>query len=87
MGRRRDRFTQARSGRFPLTMARCGESGTVVEVGGDDETRKRMSDLGFTAGAVLSVIGRSAGGVIVDVRGSRVALDPAVASDMLIEAV
>ena len=72
---------------IPLAMAERGETGTVVAVGGNPGMRRYVTGLGFTPGSELSVIDRTPGDVIVRIRSSRIALDAAMAADMLIRTV
>jgi ferrous iron transport protein A len=67
-------------GGIPLTMASEGDTGTIVRITGNQEARRYMSNLGFTAGSKVSVIKRVSKDLIVDIKGSRIAMDASVAS-------
>jgi len=61
--------------KMPLTMALPGEVNTIRKVGGKEETRKFLENLGFVAGGQVTVVSQISGNMIVNVKESRVALD------------
>ncbi|SFL23594.1 ferrous iron transport protein A [Lachnospiraceae bacterium KH1T2] len=69
---------------MPLTMANPGETLTVAKVGGLDDTKRFLSNLGFTEGAEVKVISKIGGNLIVNIRDSRVALDNAMAKKIMV---
>lgn len=64
----------------PLVTARIGESGKVVRISGKPETRKFLCELGFVVGEAITVISENSGNLILDVKGSRIAMDRMMAS-------
>ena len=64
---------------MPLTMATPGEINLIKKVGGKAETRQFLENLGFIPGGQVSVITRIGGNVIVEIKGSRVAVNREVA--------
>lgn len=44
---------------MPLTMAGIGETNTISRIGGNEETRRFLANLGFVAGAKLLYCRRS----------------------------
>ena len=60
---------------MPLTMAAIGEENIIRRVGGNEETRRFLENLGFVAGAGITVISAIGGNVIVNVKDSRVAIN------------
>lgn len=72
--------TMPTNGGIPLSMASDGETGTIVRITGNQETRRYMSNLGFTAGSRVSVVKRVSKDLIVEIKGSRIAMDASVAS-------
>ena len=58
-----------------LTMALPGEVNTIRKVGGKEETRKFLENLGFVAGGQVTVVSQNSGNMIVNVKESRVALE------------
>ena len=69
---------------MPLTMATCGEPNTVKRVGGKEETKKFLENLGFVAGSVVTVVSTVSGNLIVNVKDSRIALGKDMAMKILV---
>ena len=66
---------------MPLTMANPGECYTIRKVGGKEETRRFLENLGFVVGGNVTVIN---GNLIVNVKDSRVAVGKDMAAKILI---
>ena len=58
---------------MPLTMANIGEVNEIKRIGGNEETRRFLANLGFVAGAEITVVSAIGGNVIVNSMDSRVA--------------
>lgn len=69
---------------MPLTMAQPGEYNLIKKVGGKPETRQFLENLGFIAGGQVTVINKVGGSLIVEVKGTRVAVDQNMASKIMI---
>jgi ferrous iron transport protein A len=65
-------------------MVEPGKESTIVKVGGRDETRKFLENLGFVAGAVVTVVASMGGNVIVNIKESRVAISKEMAIKILV---
>ena len=61
-------------GMMPLTMAKVGEPNTIKRIGGREETKKFLENLGFVTGSVVTVVSEISGNMILNVKDSRVAL-------------
>ena len=59
---------------MPLTMMSTGETNTIKRVGGKEETRRFLENLGFVAGGAVTVVSETGGNLIVNVKDSRVAV-------------
>ena len=59
---------------MPLTMATMGEVNKIVKVGGNEETRRFLENLGFVAGTEITVVSSIGGNLIVNVKDSRIAV-------------
>ena len=68
---------------LPLSMAKLGEVCEIKKVGGKEETRKFLESLGFVVGATVTIVSENAGNLIVNVKGSRVAIDKGMASKIM----
>lgn len=69
---------------MPLTMAKCGEPNTIKRVGGKEETKKFLENLGFVVGSAVTVVSTVSGNLIVNVKDSRVALGKDMANKIQI---
>ena len=69
---------------MPLTMATMGEVNKVVKVGGNEETRRFLENLGFVAGTEITVVSSIGGNLIVNVKDSRIAVNEDMARHIVI---
>lgn len=69
---------------MPLSMAKTGEMVTIRRITGKDEVRQHLAELGFVADTSITVVNEIAGNLILQVKNSRVALDRAMASRIMI---
>ena len=69
---------------MPLTMATMGEVNKIVKVGGNEETRRFLENLGFVAGTEITVVSSIGGNLIVNVKGSRIAVNEDMARHIVI---
>ena len=69
---------------MPLTFAELGERNIVKKVGGSDEVRQHLADLGFVVGSEVSVVSTMGGNIIVNVKESRIAISEEMAKRIMI---
>ena len=69
---------------MPLTLAGIGERNVIGRVGGNEDTRRFLGNLGIITGAEITVISAIGGNVIVNVKDSRVALNEDMARHILV---
>ena len=69
---------------MPLTMASIGEANTIRKVGGNEETKRFLENLGFVAGAEITVVSAIGGNVIVNIKDSRVAINQDMARQIMV---
>jgi len=69
---------------MPIYMARTGEEYLVKKVGGLEETKHHLKNLGFVPGAQISVVALMNGNLIVQIKDSRVALSRELAEKIII---
>ncbi|MCD7806776.1 MAG: ferrous iron transport protein A [Lachnospiraceae bacterium] len=67
-----------------LALMSVGEKRTVASIHGKDEVVRHLQDMGFAPGAEVKVVGGNAGGMILLVKGTRIALDRGLASKILV---
>ena len=64
---------------IPLTLADIGEENTIRKIGGSPEIKKHLEDLGFVVGGSVTLISKLGGNVILNVKGSRIAVSEEMA--------
>ena len=69
---------------MPLTMLKTGEENSIKKVGGKEETRQFLANLGFIPGSHVTVISEISGNVIVSIKESRVAVSREMASKIMV---
>ncbi|MCM1569437.1 MAG: ferrous iron transport protein A [Roseburia sp.] len=69
---------------MPLTMIQEGETGVIRKVGGKEEVRQFLENLGFVIGSKVTVVSRVAGNVIVNIKDSRVAIGKEMANKIMV---
>lgn len=69
---------------MPLTLAEIGEENIIRKVGGTSETRLHLENLGFVVGGTVSIVNAIGGNVIVNVKGSRIAVSREMAQRIMI---
>lgn len=70
---------------MPLVMMNTGKPYTIKKVGGKEETRKFLENLGFVAGEAVTVIAETGGNLIVNVKGSRIAIGKDMVAKIMVE--
>ena len=69
---------------MPLTMLNIGETGEIKRIGGNEETRRFLHNLGFVVGAEVGVVSAIGGNVIVNIKDSRVAINEDMAKRIMV---
>lgn len=69
---------------MPLTLANIGEENIIRRIGGKQEMKKHLEDLGFVVGGTVTVISEIAGNIIVNVKNARVAISKEMAQKIFI---
>ena len=69
---------------MPLSMVNAGESSVVRKVGGKEETRRFLENLGFVNGAQVTIVSAANGNMIINVKDSRVAIGKDMANRMMV---
>jgi ferrous iron transport protein A len=71
---------------MPLAMARPGEVVTLVAINAGFGLRRRLADMGLSPGVSLRVIqSQMPGPVIIELRGSRLALGRGMAQKIMVK--
>ena len=69
---------------MPLTMADPGVDQLIKKVGGREDTRKFLENLGFVPWSHVSVVSDINGNLILNIKDSRVALSREMAAKIMI---
>ena len=69
---------------MPLTMLNIGETGKIKRIGGNEETRRFLNNLGVVVGTEVSVVSAIGGNVIVNIKDSRVAINEDMAKRIMV---
>ncbi len=69
---------------MPLSMAKPGETFSIVKITGKDEIRQHLAELGFVVNGAVTVVSELGGSLILQVKDSRIALDRDMANRILI---
>ena len=70
--------------RMPLTMVKGGDINIIQKVGGKEETRKFLENLGFVIGAEVTVLSVIGGNVIVSIKDSRIVINSDMAKHIMV---
>lgn len=69
---------------MPLSMAKEGELNVIKKVGGKEETRQFLENLGFVTGGMVTVISQMGGNLIVNIKESRIAIGKDMANKIMV---
>lgn len=69
---------------MPLTMIKEGETASIKKVGGKEEVRRHLENMGFVPGAAVTVVSINNGNVIANVKDARVAISKELANKIMI---
>ena len=69
---------------MPLALADQGQTVYINKINGKDDTRKILTNLGFTVGSEVTVISELGGNMILKVKETRVALDKKMAQRIIV---
>lgn len=69
---------------MPLTFAPIGTPAVIRKITGKDDVRQHLAELGFVAGQEVTVVSSLNGNLIINVKGSRIALDETMARRVML---
>lgn len=78
-----DHVSQWRRKQMPLTFLKAGESAKVLKVRGSGDMHHHLENLGFVACAPLRVVSEQGGNMIIEIKGTQIALDRTAASKVV----
>lgn len=69
---------------MPLTIMDTGKENTIKRVGGREEIREFLQNLGFVEGTPVTVISSIGGNIIVSIKDSRIAIGKDMADKIIV---
>ena len=69
---------------IPLNMADINEENVIKRVGGKTEVKKHLEDIGFVVGGTVTLISKIGDNVIVNVKGTRIAISSEMAQKIYV---
>lgn len=69
---------------MPLSMVKQGEPNIIRKVGGKEETKRFLENLGFVTGGEVTVVSVDNGNMIVNVKDSRIAIGRDMANRIMV---
>ena len=69
---------------MPLTLADIGKTEIIKRIGGGEEQKRFLENLGFVPGGEITLVSEIAGNVIVNVKESRVAISEVLAQKIMV---
>lgn len=68
-----------------LAMVMTGETRRIREIRAKEEVKKHLLSLGFIIGESVKVVSENASGIILMVKGTKIALNRGMASKIIVE--
>lgn len=78
-----DAARSATGPQMPLSFLRSGEAATIARVRGRGDLHHHLENMGFVEGARVTVVSEVRGDLIVEIKGTQVALNKQVASRII----
>ena len=69
---------------MPLTFASVGQTAVIQRITGKDDVRQHLAELGFVDGEKVTIISSNGGNLILNIKGSRIALDASMAQRVML---
>ncbi len=67
-----------------LTFAEIGETKVIVDFKGKEDVKRHLQDLGFIKGESVQLLSENDSGLIILVKGVRIAINRAIASKIMV---
>ena len=69
---------------MPVNLADIGEENIIKRIGGKQEIKAHLENLGFVVGGAVTVINTIGGNIIVNVKDSRIAISKEMAQKIMV---
>lgn len=71
---------------MPLSMVQKGKSVVLKEITWSDKLKRKLNEMGLTPGVKFDIVNNIAGGcMVIDVRGTRLALGQGLVSKIIVD--
>lgn len=69
---------------MPLSLMNIGESGVIKRIMGKDDIQKHIQNIGFVVGSCVTIVSKNGENLIVNIKGTRVAIDKQMAQRIMV---
>lgn len=69
---------------MPLSLAPIGEENIIKRIGGKQEVKAHLQNLGFVVGGAVTIVNCLGGNIIVNVKESRIAISKEMAQKIMV---
>lgn len=69
---------------MPLAMVSKGECRTITSLAAAGDMKQRLTDMGFIPGQTVTVVGENSAGIILQIKGARLAVNRGLAQKILV---
>ena len=69
---------------MPLVLANQNEELTILKIGGKQEVKQHLEDVGFVVGSKVMIVSSNDGNMIVNIKDSRISLDRNLAMKIMV---
>ena len=69
---------------MPLTFCPEGEENIIKRIGGKEDVKRHLENLGFFPGGTITVVTQTGGNLIVNIKESRVAVSKEMAAKIMV---
>lgn len=70
---------------LPIALVSSGDRKSIAMIKGKESVIRHLQELGFAVGTTVTVVGTTPAGMIVEVKGVRIAIDRTLANKILVE--
>lgn len=70
---------------MPLSFVNVGDTCRIREFRGKEDLKRHLQDMGFVKGEEIKILSENASGLILLVKGVRIALNRSLASKVIVE--
>lgn len=71
---------------MPLTLMKKNEKVAIIKITGNESYKKRLAELGFVTGSIINIISNNDGDIILELKGSKLAITKEMSQKILVRA-